>query len=254
MFDGLKAVFIGIFATPTSNPLTVIGDVRKAFPDIQRQLPAGMEAAIAYDATKFINASIEEVEKTLLEAALIVIVVIFLFLGNLRSTLIPIVTIPLSLVGVMFALLALGYSINLLTLLALVLAIGLVVDDAIVVVENIYRHIEEGMQPFDAALTGAREIAVPVISMTITLAAVYAPIGFVSGPDGRAVPRVRLHARRRRGGVRRHRADAVADDGVQAAQARISRAAASCASSTAPSRASSGATSAGSTARSTIGR
>ena len=184
VFDGLKAVFIGIFATPTSNPLTVIGDVRKAFPDIQRQLPASMEAAIAYDATKFINASINEVQKTLLEAAGIVIVVIFLFLGNLRSTLIPIVTIPLSLIGVMFALLALGYSINLLTLLALVLAIGLVVDDAIVVVENIHRHIEEGMQPFEAALTGAREIAVPVISMTITLAAVYAPIGFVSGLTG----------------------------------------------------------------------
>lgn len=184
VFDGLKAVFIGIFATPTSNPLTVISDVRNAFPDIQRQLPASMEAAIAYDATKFINASINEVQKTLLEAALIVIVVIFLFLGNLRSTLIPIVTIPLSLVGVMFALLALGYSINLLTLLALVLAIGLVVDDAIVVVENIYRHIEEGMQPYEAALVGAREIAVPVISMTITLAAVYAPIGFVSGLTG----------------------------------------------------------------------
>jgi hydrophobe/amphiphile efflux-1 (HAE1) family protein len=184
VFDGLKAVFIGIFATPTSNPLTVIGDVRKAFPDIQRQLPAGMEAAIAYDATKFINASISEVQKTLLEAAAIVILVIFLFLGNLRSTLIPIVTIPLSLVGVMFALLALGYSINLLTLLALVLAIGLVVDDAIVVVENIYRHIEAGMQPKEAALAGAREIAVPVISMTVTLAAVYAPIGFVSGLTG----------------------------------------------------------------------
>jgi hydrophobe/amphiphile efflux-1 (HAE1) family protein len=184
VFDGLKAVFIGIFATPTSNPLTVIGDVRKAFPDIQKQLPAGMEAAIAYDATKFINASISEVQKTLLEAAAIVILVIFLFLGNLRATLIPIVTIPLSLIGVMFALLALGYSINLLTLLALVLAIGLVVDDAIVVVENIYRHIEEGMQPQEAALAGAREIAVPVISMTITLAAVYAPIGFVSGLTG----------------------------------------------------------------------
>jgi hydrophobe/amphiphile efflux-1 (HAE1) family protein len=184
VFDGLKAVFIGVYTTPTSNPLTVINNVRKAFPEIQRQLPTGMEAAIAYDATKFINASIEEVQKTLLEAALIVVVVIFLFLGNLRSTLIPIVTIPLSLIGVLFALLALGYSINLLTLLALVLAIGLVVDDAIVVVENIYRHIEEGMQPFDAAITGAREIAVPVISMTITLAAVYAPIGFVSGLTG----------------------------------------------------------------------
>ena len=184
VFDGLKAVFVGVFANPTANPLTVIAKVRKAFPDIQRQLPAGLEAAIAYDATKFIEASIHEVQMTLFEAALIVIVVIFLFLGNLRSTLIPIVTIPLSLIGVMFALLALGYSINLLTLLALVLAIGLVVDDAIVVVENIHRHIEEGMQPFDAAITGAREIAVPVISMTITLAAVYAPIGFVSGLTG----------------------------------------------------------------------
>ncbi len=184
VFDGLKAVFVGVFANPTANPLTVIAKVRQAFPDIERQLPAGMEAAIAYDATKFIEASIHEVQMTLFEAALIVIVVIFLFLGNLRSTLIPIVTIPLSLIGVMFALLALGYSLNLLTLLALVLAIGLVVDDAIVVVENIHRHIEEGMQPFDAAITGAREIAVPVISMTITLAAVYAPIGFVSGLTG----------------------------------------------------------------------
>ncbi|HXW20287.1 MAG TPA: efflux RND transporter permease subunit [Roseiarcus sp.] len=184
VFDGLKAVFIGVYATPEANPLTVISDVRKAFPDIQRQLPAGLQGAIAYDATEFIRASIWEVGKTLAEAAGIVIVVIFLFLGNLRSTIIPIVTIPLSLVGVMIALLALGYSINLLTLLALVLGIGLVVDDAIVVVENIHRHIEEGMSPFEAALRGAREIALPVIAMTITLAAVYAPIGFVSGVTG----------------------------------------------------------------------
>jgi len=183
-FDGLKAVFVGIFATPTANPLTVIDEVHKAFPEIEAQLPAGLDAAIAYDATKFIRASIHEVEKTLGEAALIVIGVIFLFLGNLRSTIIPIVTIPLSLVGVMTVLFALGYSLNLLTLLALVLAIGLVVDDAIVVVENIYRHMEEGMPARDAALQGAREIAVPVISMTITLAAVYAPIGFVSGLTG----------------------------------------------------------------------
>ncbi len=184
VFDGLKAVFIGIYSTPTANPLTVISDVRKTFPEIVSQLPPGLEAAIAYNSTKFIDASIREVQKTLIEAAVIVIVVIFLFLGSLRSTLIPIITIPLSLIGVMFALLALGYSINLLTLLALVLAIGLVVDDAIVVVENIHRHIEEGMSSFNAALTGAREIATPVISMTITLAAVYAPIGFVSGLTG----------------------------------------------------------------------
>ena len=184
MFDGLKAVFIGVYPTPTANPLSVIDNVRKAFPDIKAQLPVGIDAAIAYDATEFIRASISEVAKTLGEAAIIVIVVIFLFLGSFRSTLIPIVTIPLSLIGVMIMLLVLGYSINLLTLLALVLAIGLVVDDAIVVVENIYRHIEDGATPFDAALQGAREIAGPVIAMTITLAAVYAPIGFVSGLTG----------------------------------------------------------------------
>ncbi len=184
VFDGLKAVFVGIYATPTANPLTVIENVKAAFPDLVAQLPPGLNAAIAYDSTEFIRASIAEVAKTLGEAGLIVVAVIFLFLGNLRSTLIPIVTIPLSLVGVMIFLLALGYSINLLTLLALVLAIGLVVDDAIVVVENIYRHIEEGMTPFDAATVGAREIAGPVVSMTITLAAVYAPIGFVSGVTG----------------------------------------------------------------------
>jgi hydrophobe/amphiphile efflux-1 (HAE1) family protein len=183
-FDGLKAVFIGVYGTPTANPLNVIAGVRKAMPDIQAQLPVGLESAIAYDSTEFIRASIWEVAKTLGEAALIVIIVIFLFLGDMRSTLVPIVTIPLSLIGVMAALLAMGYSINLLTLLALVLAIGLVVDDAIVVVENIYRHIEEGMTPFAASLKGAREIAGPVVAMTITLAAVYAPIGFVSGLTG----------------------------------------------------------------------
>ena len=184
VFDGLKAVFIGVYATPTANPLSVIADVRKAFPSIQAALPEGMTGAIAYDATEFIRASIHEVAKTLVEAGVIVIVVIFLFLGDLRSTLIPIVTIPLSLIGVMTFLLLLGYSINLLTLLAFVLAIGLVVDDAIVVVENIYRHIEEGHAPREAARLGAREIALPVVAMTLTLAAVYAPIGFVGGLSG----------------------------------------------------------------------
>ncbi|MCW2274539.1 multidrug efflux RND transporter permease subunit [Rhodoblastus acidophilus] len=184
VFDGLKAVFIGIYGTPTANPLSVIADVRKAFPNIQAGLPTGLKAAVAYDATEFIRASIYEVQKTLLEAVLIVVLVIFLFLGDLRSTIIPLVTIPLSLIGVMLFMLLLGYSINLLTLLAFVLAIGLVVDDAIVVVENIYRHIEEGMTPYDAAIKGAREIALPVIGMTVTLAAVYAPIGFVGGLSG----------------------------------------------------------------------
>ena len=184
VFDGLKAVFVGIYATPSANPLTVIQNVNAAFPDVKAQLPPGVDATIAYDSTKFIRASIWEVAKTLGEAAIIVIIVIFLFLGNLRSTLIPIVTIPLSLIGVMIFLLVLGYSINLLTLLAFVLAIGLVVDDAIVVVENIYRHIEEGMTPYDASIKGAREISGPVVSMTITLAAVYTPIGFVAGLTG----------------------------------------------------------------------
>ena len=183
-FDGNRAVFIGVYGTPEANPLTVIDGIRAAIPGVQARLPAGLNATIAYDSTEFIRSSIREVEKTLIAAALIVIAVIFLFIGNIRSTIIPIVTIPLSLVGVMIALLALGYSINLLTLLALVLAIGLVVDDAIVVVENIHRHIEDGMTPFDASIRGAHEIALPVVAMTITLAAVYAPIGFVSGVTG----------------------------------------------------------------------
>jgi multidrug efflux pump len=184
VFDGLKAVFIGVYGTPTANPLSVISDVRKAFPKLQAGLPQGLKAAIAYDATEFIRASIHEVQKTLLEAVAIVVFVIFLFLGDVRATIVPLVTIPLSLVGVMFFMLLMGYSLNLLTLLAFVLAIGLVVDDAIVVVENIYRHIEEGMTPFAAAIRGAREIALPVIAMTVTLAAVYAPIGFVGGLSG----------------------------------------------------------------------
>lgn len=183
-FDGKKAVFIGIAPTPTANPLTVIRDARLLFPAIQRQFPPSLTGTIVYDATDFIRASIKEVILTILEAALIVVVVIFLFLGSLRSVLIPIVTIPLSLIGVCSLMLFLGYSINLLTLLAFVLAIGLVVDDAIVVVENIHRHIEEGKKPFEAALQGAREIAIPIIAMTITLAAVYAPIGFMQGLTG----------------------------------------------------------------------
>lgn len=183
-FDGKKAVFIGITPTPTANPLTVISEARKAFPGIVRQFPPSLSGTIVYDATDFIRASIKEVVRTIIEAALIVVVVIFLFLGSIRSVLIPIVTIPLSLIGVCTFMLFLGYSINLLTLLAFVLAIGLVVDDAIVVVENIHRHIEEGNTPLDAALQGAREIATPIIAMTITLAAVYAPIGFMTGLTG----------------------------------------------------------------------
>jgi len=183
-FDGKKAVFIGITPTPSANPLSVITDVRKTFQSILPQFPPSLTGTVVYDATDFIRASIDEVISTILEAATIVILVIFFFLGSFRSVLIPIVTIPLSLIGVCTFMLFLGYSINLLTLLAFVLAIGLVVDDAIVVVENVHRHIEDGKTPFDAAIVGAREIATPVIAMTITLAAVYAPIGFMSGLTG----------------------------------------------------------------------
>ena len=167
-----------------ANPLRVIGDARKLFPSIAQQFPPSLKGTIVYDATDYIRASIKEVTETIGEAALIVIVVIFLFLGSIRAVLIPLVTIPLSLIGVCTLMMFLGYSINLLTLLAFVLAIGLVVDDAIVVVENIHRHIETGKTPFDAALVGAREIATPIIAMTITLAAVYAPIGFMEGLTG----------------------------------------------------------------------
>lgn len=183
-FDGIPSVYIGIQGTPGANPLEVIKDVRAAMPAIEAQLPSELQASIAYDATQFIQSSIDEVVKTLGEAVVIVIIVVFLFLGSLRSVIIPVVTIPLSMIGVLFFMQLMGYSINLLTLLALVLAIGLVVDDAIVVVENIHRHIEEGKTPVDASLSGAREIAMPVVAMTITLAAVYAPIGFLEGLTG----------------------------------------------------------------------
>ncbi|SMF92086.1 multidrug efflux pump [Azospirillum oryzae] len=182
--NGQQAIFIGVDATPTGNPLNIVADIRKMEPDLRRNLPPGMKMEIVYDSTRFIQASIDEVVKTLLEAVAIVIVVIFLFLGSLRSVLIPVVTIPLSIIGAATFMLALGFSLNLLTLLAMVLAIGLVVDDAIVVVENIHRHIEHGKSAVAAALIGAREIVGPVISMTITLAAVYAPIGLLGGLTG----------------------------------------------------------------------
>jgi multidrug efflux pump len=182
--NGQHAVFIGVQATPTGNPLLLVAGVRALLPEIQRNLPPSIKMEVAYDSTKFIQASINEVKSTLAQAVAIVILVIFLFLGSFRSVLIPIVTIPLSLIGAGTIMAALGFSVNLLTLLAMVLAIGLVVDDAIVVLENVYRHIEQGRTPAQAALIGAREIASPVISMTLTLAAVYAPIGFLGGVTG----------------------------------------------------------------------
>ncbi|MGE3294234.1 MAG: MexW/MexI family multidrug efflux RND transporter permease subunit [Geminicoccaceae bacterium] len=182
--NGERAVFIGVNATPTGNPLNIVAGVRELMPTIQRGLPPTVTVEVVYDSTRFIQSSIDEVTRTLIEAVAIVIVVIFLFLGSVRSVLIPVVTIPLSIIGGCMLMLALGFSINLLTLLAMVLAIGLVVDDAIVVVENVHRHIEEGLTPLQASLVGAREIAGPVVAMTITLAAVYAPIGFLAGLTG----------------------------------------------------------------------
>lgn len=183
-FDGEKGVFIGIQQIPGANPLEIINDVRKMLPELQRQYPPGLNSSIVYDSTNYIRASIKEVIKTIFEATFIVIVVIFLFIGSVRAVIIPVITIPLSLIGVCILILLLGFSLNLLTLLAMVLAIGLVVDDAIVVLENIHRHIEEGLTPFRAAILGAREIVLPIIAMTITLAAVYAPIGLMRGLTG----------------------------------------------------------------------
>lgn len=182
--NGEGSVFIAVDSTPSSNPLSVVKLVRTRLNELKEKLPPSLSLAIAYDSTEFIQNSIDEVRNTLLEASLIVVIVIFLFLGNLRAVFIPVITIPLSIIGVMSLMLLMGFSINLLTLLALVLAIGLVVDDAIVVVENVFRHLAEGKTPLNAALIGAREIMMPVISMTITLIAVYAPIGFMGGITG----------------------------------------------------------------------
>ncbi|HJR21978.1 MAG TPA: efflux RND transporter permease subunit [Dongiaceae bacterium] len=181
---GESAVGIGIDGTPQSNPLEVAKGLKALIPEIERNLPSGLKMEVAYDSTIFIDESINEVIHTIIEAAVIVTVVIFLFIGSLRSIFVPIIALPLSIVGVAICLAALGFSINLLTLLAIVLAIGLVVDDAIVVLENVDRHMKTGKSPFLAAIAGTREIAVPVISMTITLGAVYAPIAFTPGISG----------------------------------------------------------------------
>ncbi len=183
-FNGETATFMGVWVLPTANSLDVIKKVREAIPEIQAQLPAGMKAGIPYDSTAYIQDAISEVLKTLTETLLIVVIVIFLFLGSARSVLIPVVAIPISLVGAVFLMLAAGFTINLLTLLAIVLSVGLVVDDAIVMVENVERHLHEGKPPFRAAIDAARELVGPIIAMTITLAAVYAPVGIQGGLTG----------------------------------------------------------------------
>jgi multidrug efflux pump len=183
-FDGKRSVFIGIQTAPRANVLTVVKLVKAALPAIAEQLPTGVTQDLVFDTTKFINTAISEVVKTLIEALIIVTIVIFLFLGSPRAVAVPVIAMPLSLVGAFFLMLALGYSINLLTLLALVLAIGLVVDDAIIVVENVDRHIKEGMAPFPASIQAARELGGPIIAMTIVLVAAYVPIGFQGGLTG----------------------------------------------------------------------
>jgi multidrug efflux pump len=181
---GIPAIFVAIFPTPDGNPLEIVRQAKELIPRIQAMAPPGLTVLLNYDVATFVHASIDEVRRTLVEAIAIVIAVIFLSLGTVRAVVIPVVTIPLSLVGSAALMLAFGFSLNLLTLLAMVLAIGLVVDDAIVVLENIHRHIEKGSTPLQAALSGAREIVGPVIAMTITLAAVYAPIGMMGGLTG----------------------------------------------------------------------
>lgn len=183
-FSGERAVFIGVWVLPNANSLDVIREVRKEMADIQRDLPTGLSARVAYDATQYISDALHEVIKTLVMTLAIVSVVIFLFLGSFRSVLIPLVAIPLSLIGAVFLMQVFDFTVNLLTLLAIVLAVGLVVDDAIVIVENVERHVRGGKTPFEAALLGARELVAPVIAMTITLAAVYAPIAFQGGLTG----------------------------------------------------------------------
>jgi len=183
-FNGETATFMGVWVLPTANSLEVIKRVREAIPGIQAQLPTGMKVGIPYDSTAYIQDAINEVLRTLTETLLIVVVVIFLFLGSMRSVLIPVVAIPISLIGAVFLMLAFGFTINLLTLLAIVLSVGLVVDDAIVMVENVERHLQMGKSPQQAALDAARELVGPIISMTITLAAVYAPIGIQGGLTG----------------------------------------------------------------------
>ncbi len=183
-FSGQRAVFMGIFVLPNANSIDVVKKVRDEMVQIQRELPTGLQGRIAYDGTAYINTAIHEVFHTLLDTLLIVMLVIFLFLGSVRTVVIPLVAIPISLIGALFLMQVFGFTINLLTLLAIVLSVGLVVDDAIVVVENVERHLREGLSSVQAALLGARELVGPIIAMTITLAAVYIPIGIQGGLTG----------------------------------------------------------------------
>lgn len=183
-YKGIPSVFIGVEPSPGANPITVADLVNELIPKLEANLPAEIQVKVPYDASQFIKSSINEVYKTIAEAVVIVLVVIYLTLGSWRAAIIPAVAVPLSLIGAAFFMYMLGYSFNLLTLLSMILAIGLVVDDAIVVVENVHRHIEAGEPRLQAALKGARELAIPIIAMTTTLLAVYTPFLFSGGFDG----------------------------------------------------------------------
>lgn len=183
-FDGRSAVYVGILLTPSANLLTVLQQIKQTMPDIQKQLPEGLQASIVYDSSDYVNSSIHDVIMSLVEAFVIVTVVIYFFLGSVRALVVNFVAIPLSLIGAFFIMLLLGYSINLLTLLSLVLAIGLVVDDAIIIVENVHRHIELGLTPLNAAIQGARELMSPIVAISVVLIAVFMPIGFMGGLTG----------------------------------------------------------------------
>jgi multidrug efflux pump len=183
-YSGQTAVFMGIFPLPNANTIDVIKRVRIALDAVKRDVPTGLEVSIGYDASEYISNAIREVTKTLGDTLLIVVIVIFLFLGSIRSALVPMIAIPVSLIGAIFLMQAFGFTLNLLTLLAIVLSVGLVVDDAIVVVENIERHLRQGHSRYEAAMLGARELVGPIIAMTITLAAVYTPIGLQGGLTG----------------------------------------------------------------------
>ncbi|NNC76316.1 MAG: efflux RND transporter permease subunit, partial [Woeseiaceae bacterium] len=184
-FNQRNAIPLGIVKQAVANPLDISNALQELLPQITQSLPEGMRVEMAFDSTVFISSSIREVYTTIAEAVLLVVIVIFLFLRNWRAVLIPLVTIPVSLIGTFALMYMLGFTINTLSLLAMVLAIGLVVDDAIVMLENIYRHIEKGMEPVKAALTGSREIAFAIVAMTITLSAVYLPFAFSTGRSGK---------------------------------------------------------------------
>lgn len=188
--NGKVAVAIGIVKQSIANPLDISNDLEKMIPDLRKTLPKGMEMSLVYNSSVFIDHSISNVFRSIIEAIILVLLVIFVFLRSFRSTLIPLITIPVSLIGAFALMWFFGFSINTLTLLALVLSVGLVVDDAIVMLENIFRHVEDGMPPFQASIKGSREIGFAVIAMTLTLVAVYAPVAFMTGRTRKALYRI----------------------------------------------------------------